>query len=365
MIKIMTGAVSRRRFPAVAQPQLGWLDHMVTTLLGTWLLIGLFVDGWAHQNLSELETFFTPWHGVFYSGFLASAAWNGWLALRDRGAAPGSIVVPLGYGLGLIGLAIFAAGGVGDMLWHEAFGIEAGIDALLSPTHLVLLTGAMLFLSSPLRALWLGGDPARDARSLWTFLPVMLSLTLVLTLVLFFLTYASAFVHVGMLGEGISASTSPEGAERTGHLAQEVGLGSILVTNVVLVAPMLLALRRWLLPFGSVAMLFTVPAVLSAGLLEFSYAFVVPAALLAGLLADVLIRVLRPSPQRLPALRLFAALVPTILWGGYVLSAALAGALQWSLELSAGIAVLTGMGGYGLSILTTPPVAGGEPPERR
>ena len=27
----------------------------------------LFVDGWAHNNLDQIETFFTPWHALFYS----------------------------------------------------------------------------------------------------------------------------------------------------------------------------------------------------------------------------------------------------------------------------------------------------------
>ncbi len=45
-----------------------------------WLIIGVFVDGWAHMNLAQLETFFTPWHALFYSGF-ARARPTGWPAL--------------------------------------------------------------------------------------------------------------------------------------------------------------------------------------------------------------------------------------------------------------------------------------------
>src|ERR1700738_519156 len=39
--------------------------------LSIWWLGGLFIDGWAHSNIPQLETFFTPWHAVFYSGYLA------------------------------------------------------------------------------------------------------------------------------------------------------------------------------------------------------------------------------------------------------------------------------------------------------
>jgi len=51
---------------------------------------------------------------------------------------PWSRALPAGYGLSLLGVLIFAAGGIGDMIWHVLFGIEADVEALLSPTHLLL-----------------------------------------------------------------------------------------------------------------------------------------------------------------------------------------------------------------------------------
>jgi hypothetical protein len=38
--------------------------------LSVWFLGGLVLDGWAHNHIPELESFFTPWHAVFYSRFL-------------------------------------------------------------------------------------------------------------------------------------------------------------------------------------------------------------------------------------------------------------------------------------------------------
>ena len=43
-----------------------------------------------------------------------------------------------GYALSLLGFFPFGAGGVADMLWHEAFGFEESIEALISPSHLFL-----------------------------------------------------------------------------------------------------------------------------------------------------------------------------------------------------------------------------------
>ena len=47
-------------------------ENLITIALGWWLLGGIFLDGWAHNQLGDsLESFFTPWHAVFYSGFAA------------------------------------------------------------------------------------------------------------------------------------------------------------------------------------------------------------------------------------------------------------------------------------------------------
>ncbi len=55
------------------RPRLRPGEELLTVLLATWLIIGLFLDGWAHDNVPELESFLTPWHAVFYSGFVATA----------------------------------------------------------------------------------------------------------------------------------------------------------------------------------------------------------------------------------------------------------------------------------------------------
>jgi hypothetical protein len=35
-------------------------DNIVMSLLSAWFLAGLTLDAWAHSNLTNLETFFTP-----------------------------------------------------------------------------------------------------------------------------------------------------------------------------------------------------------------------------------------------------------------------------------------------------------------
>ena len=52
------------------------------------------------------------------------------LVLINRGAGTSYVEwIPAGYGLGLVGLAVFVLGGVGDGIWHSVLGVEEGIDS--------------------------------------------------------------------------------------------------------------------------------------------------------------------------------------------------------------------------------------------
>ncbi|HRQ41603.1 MAG TPA: hypothetical protein PLD25_27095 [Chloroflexota bacterium] len=124
---------------------------------------GIFLDGWAHHHVAELESFFTPWHGVLYSGFLVTAVALGIYVVQNwhqEGNWPAA--VPVGYGWSLVGILLFLAGGAGDILWHGIFGIEESVEALLSPTHLLLAAGAVLAVTGPLRAAWRQRRPGQN-----------------------------------------------------------------------------------------------------------------------------------------------------------------------------------------------------------
>src|SRR6185436_11846295 len=139
--------------PPASRPRASYRDDLVTVLGGLWTMVGLVLDAWAHNNIPELETFFTPWHAVFYSGFLATAAWILWLVWRNRHThGLGAAAVPVGYGLALVGLPLFGLAAVGDFIWHTVFGIEQDLKILFSPTHLLLATSLVLIVTAPLRS---------------------------------------------------------------------------------------------------------------------------------------------------------------------------------------------------------------------
>ena len=162
--------------------------------LCAWLLGGLYLDGWAHNHKSELETFFTPWHAVLYSGFAASAGLVfATFAMNVRRGFAWRSALPPGYMLSLAGAIIFLVGGLGDMVWHIIFGVEEDVDALLSPTHLALALGGTLLLSGPLRSAWLRKDDEAGRSSLMLG---VLSLTFVLCVFTFFTQFAHPFTEI-------------------------------------------------------------------------------------------------------------------------------------------------------------------------
>jgi hypothetical protein len=156
-----------------------------------WLLGGLYLDGWAHNHLATtLESFWTPWHGAFYAGFLAVAGLTaGVLIYNHARGTPWRRALPPGYGLSLLGAGIFAVSGVGDLIWHVLFGIEVRMEALLSPTHLDLILGVGLLVSGSWRAAWRRDDRAQPPT--WTTHgPMVISLACLLSLCTFWTMFA-------------------------------------------------------------------------------------------------------------------------------------------------------------------------------
>ncbi|MGH6635365.1 MAG: TolB family protein [Gammaproteobacteria bacterium] len=178
-------------------PACARLDR-VMALLCSWLVLGLYIDGWAHRHV-KIETFFTPWHLILYAGFVAVASYLllTWHRNHVQGY-PWRRAMPPGYELSLLGLLIFVLSGCGDLIWHELFGFEHDLEALLSPTHLILALGGTLMIAGPFRSAWQRPDHP-SARSLATQWPMLVSLTLLLSILTFFTQFAHPFVETRLV----------------------------------------------------------------------------------------------------------------------------------------------------------------------
>lgn len=324
--------------------------HYITIVFGLWLIAGVFIDGFAH-NHGAVETFFTPWHAILYSGFLASAAWMTWLLYRSKQAAGGTWAqaAPTGYGLGLIGVVVFLLGGLGDMGWHIIFGIEQNVDALLSPTHLVLLIGALLILSSPFRAGW--SNREMTAPNWREFAPPFLSIVITAGAVSFFLMYAWMFRYNLPAAPVIDWYWDRYYDENIVENNEMRGLTYILLNTLIFMYPVFLLMKRWMIPFGTIALLFTLLTALMSVLDGFVNYPSIIIAFAAGLVGDLLYRWLRPDEGRIWAYRILAIVVPAALWSFYYLWMQISDGIGWSTELWSGSIVEASLASLGLSLL--------------
>jgi hypothetical protein len=332
----------------------------LVAVLGAVFIGGLYLDGWAHVHGHVDQSFFTPWHAVLYSGYLVVAAVIAGTALAGmRRGLPVRESVPAGYELSLLGAGLFLVGGVADMAWHIVFGVEVSVDALFSPTHLILATAGSLIVSGPLRSAWrrAGADHESGIPPVMPWAAV-LSLTVLLSVFTFFLQIAHPLVDR-------QASGPVPDLRVLAHYQQALGVSAVVIQTAVVMALVLLAARRFVLPFGALTLVL--------GLNAFALSFVsqqvggidgglglVPAALVAGLVADSLYAALRGGRFRgsLLGFRLFAFGVPVVFYLLYYLTLEATTGIWWSIHLWLGSVVLAGIAGWLLSYVAVPPLGG-------
>jgi hypothetical protein len=333
-IDTTAGRRDRRVRSLPASPRFEW----TVVGLSTAVTVGAHVDAWAHGHVaSTLETFFTPWHALLYASMAAMTAF---LVVRAAwtGARPWEWgrALPDGYATSLVGCFLFAIGGVLDMTWHLVFGIEVGFQALISPTHLILMVSAGLIVSGPLRSAW-----RRPGRSIgW---PAIASATLTLTVLTFFGQFDHPFTSQWSALPRTSVAAGP---------AEELGVLGLIVHAGLLMGMVLLLVRRFDLPPGSLTFLIGVNAAFVTLITGLDPIILV--GVLGGVAADVLRGVLRPSPERLPQLRLFAFLVPLLLYALYFYALIRVDGVWWPVHLWAGAPFVAGLTGWVVSLVVVP-----------
>lgn len=305
------------------------------TGLSALFMAGLWVDGWAHFHGQTDNTFFTPWHFLFYSAFGIVALFLGYHQMQNtrRGYAF-SRALPEGYWLSLLGVVLFGLGGVGDMIWHTLFGIEGGSEALTSPSHIMLALGMALVFSGPLRSAW-KRSTSGEQRGWGQLGPALIVTTLIFTLITFFVSYTHPVVD-------------PAAAFRAGS-RQDGGVTGILLMGVVMSGAMLTLAGRWRLPFGAMTLLLGGNVALLVLLNDFFV--LIPAALIAGLIADVLLRFWPPTTS--VRLYTFSFVVPLVYFIGYFVTIDLAARIMWSVHVWTGAAFLAGVAGLLTALVMT------------
>ncbi len=341
--------------PGVAEIEAGRRHDLITNLLNAWMILGLFMDIWAH-GMSLPETFFTPWHAMLYSGYFATAAWLAWPVARAiQAGRPAFADLRAGHALGVAGILVFTAGGVGDMFWHVVYGVERGIEPFLSPPHLLLFVGMALMTTCPFRAAW-AEKTGQRAPSFRALFPALLSLALSMTIASTVLVYLWGFATQDIMAPTTKLSlllnlSNDFSAQMLKTLTQQEAIGRILLTNLALLAPVLLILRRWQPPFGSVTLLYAIMGIFIGPTTGYWY---LPVLVVTGLIADWLIGAMAPTPLKIGSFRAFSVLLPTILWGSFFLTVRLNWGILWPPTLWLGVTMTTALSGLGLSLVMVP-----------
>jgi hypothetical protein len=312
-------------------PSLSRLGEYATTLASLWFIGGLFTDGWAHNHIPELESFFTPWHAVFYSGYFVLALV---LLFMTRGKR--------GYRWPLIGAGIFFVGGIGDMLWHQIFGIEADIEALHSPTHLILATGMTLMLSGNLLS-WMARDDRRT--SLIDTLPMMLSAAFIYAMITFMTQYAHL---TDMLPAGLDIPRDdfyPQALPMTGFIIHFAALAGLLCT----------VMRTGKVPVGFLTVVLSLNLFAMGTMRENAVLWI--AGFATGIAGDLFLSRLYPYEKHLPGVRTLSFGVPAVFlfcYFGYMIATQ---GTWWSIHMWAGSAFMAGVSGLLMSFVAWPPKA--------
>jgi hypothetical protein len=320
----------------MATPRFEW----TMVFLSIWLLGGAYLDAWAHRHVaSTLETFFTPWHAVLYSGVLATGTYlfTRWMRGRQAGRSWRE-ALPVGYGISLLGFGLFGFAGTLDLAWHTIFGIERNYAATLSPTHLLLMLSAALMVSGGVRSAWM----STRHRLSYTGL---LSATLLLGVLIFF----SQDLHP------FSSQWSAVGAPRflLNNQGEELGVVEVILQSALLMGIVLFLLRRFTLPPGALTIMLTLTS--AAIVIIWQPDPVVVVGIAGGLIGDTLIALLRPSPVRPIALRVFAFALPASMYLLYFLGILRVDGIWWPVHVWTGAVAAAGFTGLLLSFLVAGP----------
>jgi hypothetical protein len=367
------------------RPQATLFEDGVTMALVLFSLVALFWDGLLHNNIVGTDSFWSGAHIMMYTGLILTGIWLGRTMLRYQDAEPGLDLsaVPRGYGLALISLPLAVLSGPADFIWHSAFGFENQIDSAYSPPHQGLFLAGAMLAAIPAASAWHRRDVAPSMR---VHLPALFSITVVVAVGLFVMHQlvpfyagvsttaafqediegrADAFapgadaVHE----EGLSPALTHYGDEAFPYyfFSTHHTVGGIMLFTAILMGGILLMRRRWRVPLGSLTIMCTTLALLFAMLSEYREWELIPGLILAGVVGDLLLARLTGvvGPVPIWRMRLFALLMPIVLWSLFFLCVELlADGLGWEVTLWFGVLVSSAALGYGVSLLVFAPYAG-------
>ncbi len=333
-------------------PRNPMLDLLVS-IVALWIACGFFLDAWAHGHV-PVETFFTPYHGVFYAGMLVGVivllAFA--LAARARGYSWRNCM-PRAYRIPLFGIPLFIAAGIADLIWHRLLGVEEGVDALLSPTHQALGLAIFFVSSGPILS---SLQAAARLRTLRDYLPLIFALAAWIELIHFGTAYAFD------PGAGMRNAPPPTAPFTPQYLTElsigyyKLGMGVLIVIfqSTIVAGFALWAGSRFTLAPGALTLMYVLGNFAAAAAFTNDTPLLVTVLLMsvaAGVTGDAIVLRLRPSAARPKTYRLLGAAVPVAYFATYGIMTAIVQGVWWDWNVLLGAVIWAGVIGFGLSLL--------------
>ncbi len=233
------------------------------------------------------------------------------------------------------------------MFWHELLGIENSLDALLSPPHLILLSGVLL----------MGTTAWRSQRMLsagTTTLPELISLTSVVVISAFFLNFLAPFRWAAPILEYV---------EHGGEEMVIQWIAGLIVFSMLFLIPVLWQLRDRRYRPGTLTA-FTlatgigIVVAMSAGWDQRLLLAGVAGAVIGAVVGEILLA----SPWRTwtYGLPLIMGLTALAIWTGQFIAYSVAGTIAWPAALWAGSLLFAGGAGLALGAVAWQPAS--QPP---
>jgi hypothetical protein len=334
-------------------------ERAALALLVTVVTFGLAIDTQSHRQSDVIDTFFTQEHALGYAGSTACGVFLLYLVRRRQIAGlRGRDVIPLGLESAIAGLAVYVVGGIGDLSWHTAFGVEQELKILFSPTHLLLMCAMLMLAFGPIRSAWMsldldGQNQVQNGRpslgGMTKFWPLALAAGSMATVLNIFFTYASPFET------SVFTVKIPLLFQQFGSFLQVSATLGIFVHTLVFFGIILVMLRRWPLPVGLITVMLAVPAAAMFVYFDWEYRTEITALLVGALAVDMLLFGLQFISSVRLRFRLFGALAPVLFWSLYLVVTKGSDPITWSNEQWTGTIAWSGLLGLALTVLLLPP----------
>jgi len=323
--------------------------------------VGGHVDAWYHTHYGfQIESFLTWPHALLYGSWASTLALVG-LSILNRARRPEPAATPRGFRLIFLGVVLFGLGGAFDSMWHALFGFEVRLETLLSPAHLWLVAsyGLVVFVVLYAAADHYGEAAATSRRLTLAAVPLIVCFAVLLRVLLWNLFYSDPLaVDYAAGGQNMSHLGNYPVVAFATDSARVAGVTGILLHSVLLALFLVVPLRRFHLPAGTIAAVMLWDAALTVAVTDmWTYLLAVAGAVMVGeAIWGWMRRGWLGGPDAELGYWVLGFAVPATQFALYfAVMAMFGGGIAWTVHLAAGTPVMAGFFGLLVALLVVPP----------